>query len=128
MYDVNLLLFSSTGYLIQNKGWHAAFYLLAAIHFGLFFAHLVFGPETMYPNRVPAGQVDSKMPSTQGRWKDQYLTLRVYDRRPFRWQEIWRPFTMATRPIVLLSALGIALPFAYTGVTLVCFSLIFTRV
>lgn len=82
----------------------------------------------MYPNRVAAGQVDSEMPSTQSQWKDQYLTFRVYDRRPFRWQEIWRPFTMATRPIVLLSALGIALPFAYTGVTLVCSTVRFARI
>lgn len=111
----------STGYLIQNKGWRSAFYLLAATHLGLFFAHLFFGPETLYPNRVPAGQAveDNKPIEHQTGWREQYFAFKIHNRKPFDWQEIWRPFAMAARPIVLLSAFSNALPVAYMGLTFV---------
>ena len=117
--DVHCRVFS-TGYLIQNKGWHGAFYLTAAIYLGLFFAQLLFGPETLYTNRVPAGEEGSEkcvMRTTD--WRDQYLVFRIRNPKPITWQEVLRPFTMATRPIVVLSAFGLALPFTYTGVIMV---------
>ncbi|PSR71886.1 hypothetical protein PHLCEN_2v12230 [Hermanssonia centrifuga] len=105
-----------TGYLVQNKGWRAAFYLLAAIHLALFFAHLFFGPETLYPNRAAPGEEPKD--AVVSTWYSSYK-FQLYSRKPLQLIELWRPFTMAMRPPVLLAAFAIAVPFAYIGVLLI---------
>ncbi|KAJ7439457.1 MFS multidrug transporter [Mycena latifolia] len=103
------------GYLVQFKGWRSAFYLLAAIHLALFFAHLFFGPETLYLNRRGPGQGYEKEVATRAGWLE-YFTFHVYDRRPITLREICRPLIMIWRPVVLLPTLAYAITFAYTNV------------
>ena len=112
---------SRTGYLVQNKGWRAAFYLLAATHLGLFVAHLILGPDTLYQRESTStdelSREDSKATtaldnSSENKWYRAYC-FRVHSRRPFHWMEFWRPFTMAARPLLLLAAFGMTIPFAY---------------
>ncbi|KAF7982219.1 hypothetical protein HWV62_29414 [Athelia sp. TMB] len=102
------------GYLVQYKGWRASFYLLAGIHFALFFAHLAFGPETLYPNRLAPGETlhDEEEVSTF----QQYFGFRVYRKERIHFMEIVRPLFMVIRPVVLFPALAYAITFSYTNV------------
>lgn len=109
----------STGFLIQVKGWRTSFYLLAAIHLALFFAHLFFGPETLYPSRAPPGKVSNiEDERTRTGWRG-LVAFRVYDRRWIPVSEILRPLIMAVRPVVVLPALAYALTFGHTNVLMV---------
>ena len=108
------------GYLVQLKGWRAEFYLLAGIHLGLFFLHLFFGPETLYPYRSSPGKANELEKWEATRWYDQYIRFRTYKKEPFHLKEILKPFAMALRPVVMLPAVAYAITFAYTGVLMVC--------
>ncbi|KAJ7460933.1 MFS multidrug transporter [Mycena galericulata] len=104
------------GYLVQNKGWQSAFYLLAASHLLLFFAHLFFGPETLYLNRfAPGTGYDEKEVTSRTGWRS-YITFYVYDPRHISLGEVFRPLIMIWRPVVLLPALAYAITFSYTNV------------
>ncbi|KAL4245865.1 hypothetical protein ABKN59_008794 [Abortiporus biennis] len=109
------------GYLVQIKGWRTEFYLLASIHLALFFAHLFFGPETLYPNRAPPGEGKEMGIDKHERWYSQYIHFHIYTKTPFRLVELWRPFAMAFRPVVLLSAVAYAITFSYTNVLMTIF-------
>ncbi|KAJ7118802.1 MFS multidrug transporter [Mycena epipterygia] len=104
------------GYLVQDKGWRTAFYLLAAIQLALFFAHLFFAPETLYMNRRSPGEgYDEKEAAKRTGWR-QYFTFQIFDRRPISVKEICRPLLMVFRPVVLLPALAYSITFSYTNV------------
>ncbi|KAJ7661697.1 major facilitator superfamily domain-containing protein [Mycena rosella] len=104
------------GFLVQDKGWRSAFYLLAAIHLALFFAHLFFGPETLYLNRRSPGEgYGEKDVAVHTGWHH-YVSFQVFDRRPISVQEIFRPLAMVFRPVVLLPALAYSITFCYTNV------------
>lgn len=102
---------------MQYEGWRSSFYLLAAIHLTLFFAHFFFGQETLYLNRGVPGKI-LEQPGTRMNWKNLF-TFHVYDRKPFTITEIYRPLVMIVRPVVLLPAIVYAFVMAYTNVTMV---------
>ncbi|EIN08489.1 MFS general substrate transporter [Punctularia strigosozonata HHB-11173 SS5] len=115
------------GFIVQNKGWHWLFYLLAILSLALFFGYLFFGPETLYmrPSRTPdnlpaSGSSDTlTTPSTgSGQTWSAYVRFRRIDPRPLRPAEFVRPFRMALRPPVLLCTIAYSVAFAYAGVLL----------
>ncbi|THH29771.1 hypothetical protein EUX98_g4423 [Antrodiella citrinella] len=108
------------GYLVELKGWRTEFYLLAAIHLTIFFLHLFFGPETLYPERsLPSKELEQEKceaPQSEIKWYDQYIGFRIYSKEPFHVREILRPFAMIVRPVVVLPSLAYAITCAYTSV------------
>ena len=106
------------GYLVQYKGWRASLYLLAGIHFALFFAHLAFGPETLYPNRLAPGEKQHDGQKEVSPFQ-QYFGFRIYRKERIHFMEIIRPLFMVVRPVVLFPALAYAITFSYTNVLMV---------
>ncbi|KZP19621.1 MFS general substrate transporter [Athelia psychrophila] len=104
----------SAGYLVQYKGWRTAQYLLAGIHLALFFAHLFFGPETIYPNRQAPGETTTDV--EQVTTMQQYFSFHIYRKERIPLVEFIRPLFMAARPYVLLPALAYSITFSYTNV------------
>lgn len=105
---------------MQLKGWRSSFWLLAAIHLTIFFAHLLFGLETLYPNRSPPGkEYDQNEEVTERTSLRQFLGIRIYNRRQIHRREFCRPLGMVVRPVVLLPALAYSITFAYTNVLMV---------
>ncbi|KAJ6466366.1 MFS multidrug transporter [Mycena sanguinolenta] len=107
------------GYLVEKHGWRSSFYLAAAIHLALFFAHLFFAPETLYLNRRSPGEgYDSKEVEEQQGWSS-YFTFKIHDPRSLTLMDFCRPLLMVFRPLVVLPALAYAINFAYTNVLMV---------
>ncbi|KAJ7242882.1 MFS general substrate transporter [Mycena haematopus] len=104
------------GYLVQNHGWRASFYLTAPIHLALFFGHLFFAPETLYLNRRSPGEgYDPKEVEEQQGWLS-YFTFKIHDSNAITLMDICRPLFMVFRPLVLLPALAYSITFSYTNV------------
>lgn len=108
---------TSSGYLIQIRGWRPVFYILSAVHLGIFFLHLFFGPETIYLHRY-LHKTPEENQSEQAKQEglEQFLGFRRYSTARFHIMEIIRPFTMVLRPVILLPAVACAMMFAYTVV------------
>ncbi|KAF8589747.1 MFS multidrug transporter [Ramaria rubella] len=107
------------GFLVQEKGWRAAFVLIAALQLALFVAHIFLGPETLFLNR---GKQDERQISPNSRFQcRQYVHFPIYDNTPIRKMEFVHPFLMAMRPVVMLSAAAYAIVFAYTNVLVTIF-------
>jgi hypothetical protein len=111
---------SSVGYLVQFKGWRAAFHLLAAVQLAIFVAHVFLGPETLFLGRGGIDQEEeSSLSQKRKRWH-KYVHFSIYDRTPLQTIEFIRPFFMFARPVVLLPAMAYAFVFAYAHVFVVC--------
>ncbi|KAF8509789.1 MFS multidrug transporter [Gautieria morchelliformis] len=109
------------GYLVQFKGWRAAFYLLAAVQLAIFVAHVFLGPETLFLGRGETDEeVEPSLPQKRKRWH-QYVHFSIYDRTPLQTIEFIRPFFMFARPVVLLPAMAYAFVFAYAHVFVTVF-------
>ncbi|KAJ7093782.1 MFS general substrate transporter [Mycena epipterygia] len=104
------------GFLIQNKGWQQAFYLLAALHFALFFAHLFFAPETLYLNRRAQGDGYDEKEVEEASGFSSLFKFRLYNRKMITVGEICKPLLMFFRPVVLLPTLAYSLAFGNTNV------------
>ncbi|GAO51204.1 MFS general substrate transporter [Saitoella complicata NRRL Y-17804] len=104
----------TTAYMVQDKGWHWIFYLLAIINLAQFFAYLVFCPETLYI-RAPVG-TNYVEPAQKVSTFDQYFRIRRINPKPFNFIDFIRPFRNGLRLCVLLPALAYAITFTYTGV------------
>ncbi|EIW81744.1 MFS general substrate transporter [Coniophora puteana RWD-64-598 SS2] len=110
-----------SGYLVQNKGWRSALFLLAAIHLGIFFAHFILGPETLFLDRTAPGQpYNQDEVAKRTDWRSFY-TLRVFSTRKYQTSEFFRPVIMITRPVVLLPTLAYSITYTYTNVLMTIF-------
>lgn len=119
-FHMALIGLPSVGYLVQLKGWRAAFYLLAAIHLALFVAHIFLGPETLFLDRDEKDE-EVKASRSKGRWR-QYVHFGILNRTPLQTIEFIRPFLLFIRPVVLLPSIAYAFVFAYTNVLVVRYS------
>ncbi|KAF8591658.1 MFS multidrug transporter [Ramaria rubella] len=106
------------GFLVQDKGWRAAFVLLAALHFGIFVAHLFLGPETLFIDR---GNDTANVKPSRVRDHWYHVNFPIYDRTPIRKMEFIHPFLMAVRPVVMLAAMAYAVVFTYTNILVTTF-------
>jgi hypothetical protein len=103
--------FFSSGYLVQRYGWQSSLYLLSAIHLGIFFAHLFFGPETLDPPEQARRTSSSSSLARKGGFWDGPMSLRAtlgmnsYDLSPISLREIVAPLFMICVPTVVIPVL-----------------------
>ncbi|EIN08318.1 MFS general substrate transporter [Punctularia strigosozonata HHB-11173 SS5] len=114
------------GFIVQNKGTHWLFFLLAILNLALFFGYILFGFETLYmrvPRSLSSDEDQERVASalhdhgqSNSRWYSKYATFHRIDSRPVRPFEFVYPLLMARRPVVLLPTIAYTIVFAYAGV------------
>ncbi|EIW85848.1 MFS general substrate transporter [Coniophora puteana RWD-64-598 SS2] len=103
-----------SGYLVQYYSWRSALYLLAGMNLLIFFLHLFFAPETLFPSRTSPGTPYSEDEvCLRSSWRA-YTRFKVYDRTPFRAREFYGWLGMFGRPGVVLTTLAYAMTLMYT--------------
>ncbi|KAF8589740.1 MFS multidrug transporter [Ramaria rubella] len=112
------------GFLVQEKGWRAAFILTSALQLALFVAHIFLGPETLFLSHDEADEKEVEketengvLPGSKFEWR-RYVHFVIYDHSPIRMMEFLNPCLMAGRAVILLPAAAYGFVYAYTSVLL----------